>query len=304
MISQLLSKIKQIKYLRVFKFFLKSNNLQRLISSHGKTVVCLDVGAAIFEHSNWLPFLNSKNTIWVASDPNASSLGYLKKWIWKSKLIVEKCALSKNGGTLKFYETNQKTGSSLKEINISKNITHRIEMNYFYPIKVKKIITKSIKKLLDEQTKSKNIPIFIKIDTQGYVLELIQGMESYFQKKQICGLEVESSLLSDPIYKKGSKFFEINSFLEKKNFELLKLDVYYFKKKQLSKNFSVNECDSVFSLKQSIINKKNLDFKISMLQFYASYNLYDEIKSLYCNNEDLKLLLGENFLKKNQYYFK
>jgi FkbM family methyltransferase len=302
MISQLLSKIKQLKYLRVFKFFLKSNNLQRIISSHGRTVICLDIGAAIFEHSNWLPFLNSKNTIWVASDPNASNLNYLKKWICKSKLIVKKCALSKNGGTLNFYETNQITGSSLKEINISKNVAHRIEKNYFYPIKAKKIITKSIKKLLDEQTKFKNIPIFVKIDTQGYVLELIQGMENYFQKKQICGLEVESSLLSDPIYKKGSKFFEITSFLEKKDFELLRLDVHYFKKNQLSKNFTVNECDSVFSLKQSIINKKNLDYKISMLQFYASYNLYDEIKSLYNSNKDLKILLGEDFLKKNQYY--
>ena len=49
--------------------------------------------------------------------------------------------------------------------------------------------------------------------------------------------------------------------------------------------------------------KKNLDFKISMLQFYASYNLYDEIKSLYSNNQDLKLLLGKDFLKKNQDYF-
>ena len=41
-----------------------------------------------------------------------------------------------------------------------------------------------------------------------------------------------------------------------------------------------------------------------MLQFYASYKLYDEIKSLYYNNKDLKILLGEDFLKKNQYYFK
>ena len=303
MISQLLAKIKQTKNFRIFKFFLKSNSLQRLISSQGRTVICLDIGAAIFEHSNWFPFLNSKNTIWIASDPNATSLNYLKKWTWNSKLIVEKCALSKNGGVLNFYETNQITGSSLKEINISKNIAHRIEMNYFYPIKKKKIITKSIKKLLDVQTKFKNIPIFVKIDTQGYVLELIQGMENYFQKKQICGMEVESSLLSDPIYKKGSKFCEITSFLEKKDFELLKLDVHYFKKNQLSKNFTVNECDSIFSLKQSVINKKNLDFKISMLQFYASYNLYDEIKSLYSNNQDLKLLLGKDFLKKNQDYF-
>jgi FkbM family methyltransferase len=303
MIPQLLAKIKQTKIFRIFKFFLKSNSLQRLISSKGRAVICLDIGAAIFEHSNWFPFLNSKNTIWIASDPNATSLNYLKNWTWNSKLIVEKCALSKNGGALNFYETNQITGSSLKEINISKNIAHRIEMNYFYPIKKKKITTKSIKKLLDAQTKFKNIPIFVKIDTQGYVLELIQGMENYFQKKQICGLEVESSLLSDPIYKKGSKFSEITSFLEKKDFELLKLDVHYFKKNQLSKNFTVNECDSIFSLKQSVINKKKLNFKISMLQFYASYNLYDEIRSLYNNNQDLKLLFGKDFLKKNQDYF-
>ena len=129
-------------------------------------------------------------------------------------------------------------------------------------------------------------------------------MKNYFKRGQICGLEFESSLLTNPIYKGGSKFNEISLYLEKKNFELLKLNIHYFKKKHLSKNSTVNECDSVFSLKQSVINKKNLDYKISMLQFYASYNLYDEIKSLYYNNKDLRFLLGEDFLKKNQYYFK
>jgi FkbM family methyltransferase len=304
MIARLLSKIRQIKISKVFKFFLRSNRLERIISSKGMPVVCLDIGAAVFEHTKWLPFLNSKNTIWIASDPSHSGLSYLKKWIWRSKLVVEKFALSKNGGALDFYETNQITGSSLKEINISKNISHRIEMNYFYPIKKKKIITKSIKEVLDKYTKSKNIPIFIKIDIQGYEFELMQGMKNYFKKGQICGLEFESSLLPDPIYKGGSKFNEISLFLEKRDFELLKLDVHYFKKKHLSKNFTTNECDSVFSLKQSIINKKNLNFKISMLQFYASYNLYDEIKCLYSNNSDLKFFLGKNFLKENQYYFK
>ena len=304
MIARLLSKIKQIKILKVFKFFLKSNRLERIISSKGAPVICLDIGAAVFEHTKWLPFLNSKNTIWVASDPSHSGLNYLKKWIWRSKLVVEKFALSKNGGVLDFYETNQITGSSLKAININKNISHRIETNYFYPIKKKKIITKSINEVLNKHTKSKNIPIFIKIDIQGYEFELIQGMKNYFKRGQICGLEFESSLLTNPIYKGGSKFNEISLYLEKKNFELLKLNIHYFKKKHLSKNSTVNECDSVFSLKQSVINKKNLDYKISMLQFYASYNLYDEIKSLYYNNKDLRFLLGEDFLKKNQYYFK
>lgn len=304
MITHLLSKIKQIKILRNFSYFLRSNSLERIISSKAGPVVCFDIGAAMFEHTRWFPFLNSKNTIWIASDPSSSGLGYLKRWIWKSKLVIEKFALSKNGGILNFYQTNQVTGSSLKAINISQNVSHRFEINYFYPIKKKKIITKSIKKVLDEHTKFKNIPIYIKMDIQGYEFELIQGMKNYFKKRQICGLEIESSLLADPVYKKGSKFNEISLFLEKNNFELLKLDVHCCKKNKLSKNFTANECDSVFSLKQSIINKKNLNYKISMLQFYASYKLYDEIKSLYCNNKDLKRFLGKNFLEKNQYYFK
>lgn len=304
MFLQLLSKIKHIKILRNFYYFLKGNSLVHIISSKAGPVVCLDIGAAMFEHTRWLPFLNSKNTIWIASDPSSSGLYYLKKWIWKSKLIIEKFALSKNGGRLNFHQTNQITGSSLKAINISQNVSHRFEMKYFYPIKKRKIITKSIKKVLNEHTKFKNIPIFIKIDIQGYEFELIKGMRDYFKKKQICGLEVESSLLADPVYKKGSKFNEISLFLEKNDFELLRLNVHNSKKDKLFKNFTTNECDSVFSLKQSIINKKDLNCKMSMLQFYASYKLYDEIKSLYYKNEDLKRFLGKNFLKNNQYYFK
>lgn len=298
MIFRILSNIKKNIYLRKIKYFIKSNNLKRLISANGAHIICLDIGAAVFEHTKWLTFLNSKKTIWIASDPSKSGLDYLKNWIWKSKLIIEKFALSNRGGKLYFYETNQKTGSSLKKINISENIAHRIDYDYFFPLKKKKIATKSIKEVIENYSKLKDIPIFIKIDIQGYESSLLKGLESFFKKKQICGLEIESSLLSEPIYKDGSKFNELSIFLEKKGFELLKFKAFDFNNK-LHKHNTINECDSVFALKHTIINKKKLNYKIAMLQFYLNYDLNNEIKYLKSNNKDLKLFLEKNCIKIN-----
>ena len=126
----------------------------------------------------------------------------------------------------------------------------------------------------------------------------MKGLESFFKKKQICGLEIESSLLSEPIYKDGSKFNELSIFLEKKGFELLKFKAFDFNNK-LHKHNTINECDSVFALKHTIINKKKLNYKIAMLQFYLNYDLYNEVKYLKSNNKDLKLFLEKNYIKIN-----
>jgi hypothetical protein len=81
-------------------------------------------------------------------------------------------------------QIKQKYSKNIGKININKNISHRIETNYFYPIKKKKIITKSINEVLNKHTKSKNIPIFVKIDILFVLLctEFICCLSIIFKK--------------------------------------------------------------------------------------------------------------------------
>ena len=130
---------------------------------------------------------------------------------------------------MNLYVTNVPTGSSLKKINIDQNLKNRVDLNYFYPVKEEKIQTDSIQNLLEKYYEN-NFDIFIKIDIQGYGMEILKGLETYFKSNKILGIEIECSLLSDPPYENASKFNDISIFLEKFNFELIHLNVINFKK--------------------------------------------------------------------------
>jgi hypothetical protein len=95
----------------------------------------------------------------------------------------------------------------------------------------------------------------------------------------IC-IELESTLLATPLMKGSSHFFEIQEFFQRYNFELV-----YFKpipllspeaNKDLQGSSILNECDAVFLLRSDEIRKRDIDFQLSMVGFYISYELYGE----------------------------
>lgn len=276
-------KIKNL--IKNFMDYFFEDKIVKFFSEKVKNNICIDVGAAKFEHLPWKTFLLSENTKWIAIDPNKQSLDYLKFWRWKAKLFEENTAVSQNGGEMNLYVTNVPTGSSLKKINIDQNLKNRVDLNYFYPVKEEKIQTASIQNLL-EKYYDNNFDIFIKIDIQGYGMEILKGLETYFKSNKILGIEIECSLLSDPPYENASKFNDISIFLEKFNFELIHLNVINFKKNSKKNKYIPNECDAVFSMKQNKV--KNTDSKINLLCFYNCYQLFDEIKSYYENDDELK----------------
>ena len=109
-----MDKIKSsLKNLRDFFF---EDDLSKFLSQNISSNLCVDIGAAKFEHIQWRTFLLSKHTEWIAVDPNKADLKYLDTWRWNAKLNIEPIALSKNGGFMDFYTTNVPTGSSLKKI--------------------------------------------------------------------------------------------------------------------------------------------------------------------------------------------
>ncbi len=271
-----------------------NDNLTKLLSNHIDNNLCVDIGAAKFEHVQWKTFLLSDKTEWIAIDPNKADLTYLDHWRWNAKLNIENVAISKYGGLMDFYITNVSTGSSLKKIRIDESMKNRIDKKYFYPIKKTQIKTVSAKELVQNYWKPQ-MDIFLKIDIQGYGMDILESLEELIKNNIILGIEIESSLYAKPIYENSSKFSEISKYLEQFGYELINLKVINLKKNTKKNNYLPNECDSVFSLQQNIIKKKKLSSKINQLCFYNCYKMYDEMRNFYDENEDLH----KNFEKIN-----
>jgi FkbM family methyltransferase len=241
-------------------------------------------------------FLNSQNTTWIAADPVKENLKYLSKWNWNAKLKVINSAISSKNGIDKIYITNTKTGSSLKKIDIHPSMKHRVNRNYIFPIKKGEIKTVSLKSVI----KNKNLPIFLKLDTQGTEFEILKSVQDKIKNKEILGLEIECSLLSKPNHVNATKYHIVQKFMEDNDYELIDFKLIKFKQNFLNKknNYIPNECDAVFVPRFDIINKMSLNNQILILGFFISYNLKSEAINL-INNLDL---LNKFLIKKKFYH--
>jgi hypothetical protein len=171
------------------------------------------------------------------------------------------------------------------------------DLEYFYPIKKIKLNTMSSKKLISNYSKKK-FDIFIKIDIQGYGLDILKGLSEYINKKEIIGIEIESSLYADPVYENSSKLSEVSQFLENKGYELIDIKIINLKKNSRRKRYLPNECDAVFALKQDQFKKKNVQSKINLISFYNCYKLHQEIKNFYYKNRDLRNHINSKMIDK------
>ena len=174
--------------------------------------VCVDVGAAHFPHIKWLPFLNSPKTKWIAVEPDVSSMGYLKFWDWPATLKFENIGLSESGGTCTLYETNVKTGSSLlkPEIKESMALRKRGREHKYFPCLEKQIETETLDNILKKYQAQKNI--FVKLDTQGTELSILNSAKSFFTSKAILGIDTECSLLQSLLWRAAVNYGIFSNF--------------------------------------------------------------------------------------------
>ena len=66
------------------------------------------------------------------------------------------------------------------------------------------IKTVSAKELVQNYWKPQ-MDIFLKIDIQGYGMDILESLEELIKKNIILGIEIESSLYAKPIYKKTAQ---------------------------------------------------------------------------------------------------
>jgi FkbM family methyltransferase len=249
---------------------------------------CVDVGASYYPHTSWWLFLGSSNSNWVAVEPNEKNLTYLKQWPWNAKSRAVVMGLSEPGGRQTLHLTNVDSGSSLLEPVIPPSMKHRLGEageSYFFPVTKVDIETRTLHSVITEMG---DFPTVVKLDTQGSELSILKSAVNESTTAGIVGIEIECSLLSDPLYKDSPRLWEVALYLEKCGFELIGLDV--FPRRSTSKKISsspkqvVNECDAIFARRRDLMLENSIESRAALLAFYVTNNLYQE--ALICLQSD------------------
>jgi len=293
MIIPLLKKVVPSCIKKKIKKYSKEEKLFLLLNPVMPSCLCIDIGASYYPHSNWRLFLQSKNTYWIAVDPNAANLDYINKWSYSATVIPVYKGLSKDGGKKKLYVTNIDSGSSLHKPTITSSMRHRINhvaYQYFFPLQEKEIETITLGQVVAES--GVNHPMLIKLDTQGSELSIIKGIEYHLNSKNVIGIEMESTLLAEPIMKDSAKFWESQKYLESFGFELIGLKpisaLSSFGVKKPRGNLYINECDSIYALRRDLADQLPVQHRVTLFIYYLSNRFYEEAMSLFMDDIAIK----------------
>jgi FkbM family methyltransferase len=262
--------------------------INHLLSDNPLYIV--DVGARDGMHSRWNKFTSSYKGILFEPDPKEYKL--LKSKCEKN-LIVLNFALSDSVGELDFHLCQKPYVSSVYLPNID-FLNKFPEAERFDVVKSIKVQTDT----LDNQLKKNNIfdIDFMKIDTQGHELSILQGSFDYLDN--LVGLEIEVEFM--PLYKKQPLFNEVNSFIRKHGFELFDLKRYYWKRKE-SKKTRNQKGQLVFGdalyfktpEQVLLMNRVTQEKIVRSICVYLVYGYLDLAQALFSNANKNRLLAKE-----------
>jgi FkbM family methyltransferase len=261
-------------------------------------VVCVDVGASYFAHTKWRSFLESPRTRWLAVEPNTQNTGYIQRWEWAANPSLCATGLSEFGGTQTLHVTNVDSGSSLLPPIIPDGMGHRApDPSYFFPVTQRRIETLTLEAALAPF--GETVPVVVKLDTQGTELSILRGAEASFERRRFVGIELESTLLAQPLMQGAGKFWEACAFLEHRGFELLELNPIHRPPTsggahRPGQKTSLNECDAVFTLRRDVARGLPVDHRMVLLGIYVTYGYYEEGESLLDDDHELAAALGDS----------
>ena len=169
--------------------------------------VIIDVGAANGLHQRWKPYEGQLEVIGFEPDmrstENFSSIG-----------------LYKEAGILPFYETRTRTDSSIFPPN-HQFLNKFPKADRFNVVHISEIEVKTLDAVVTKEAD------FIKLDTQGSELGILQGAEKTLEN--VLGVEVEVEF--SELYQGQPLFAEVDVFLRKKDFQLFDLASVHWKRK-------------------------------------------------------------------------
>jgi FkbM family methyltransferase len=183
------------------------------------SLLLIDVGASGGIHSRWPKFTSCYKAVLFEPDPREAKILKSKN---KENITVIESALSDSEKTIDFHLCKKQQNSSMYLPNF--------EFINKFPDSERFEVLRSIKMeadSLDSQLKKNNIEDtdFIKLDTQGSELSILQGGVNTL--KNVIGVEIEVEFVE--LYKKQPLFNEIDTFMKKNGFQLYDLRRYFWR---------------------------------------------------------------------------
>lgn len=265
---------------RMLRRFSASTRLSRQISPFLPPVTCIDVGASYYPHGRWKLFLESPSVDWIAVEPNVANTGYVQTWPFPSKVSVVPTGLSRDGGLQTLFVTNVDSGSSLLKPHIAGGMSRRVvNRDYFFPYREVPIETLRLAEVA-RRAVDPSAPIFVKLDTQGTELSIINGSEELLATRHILGVELEATLLAEPIMSGADRLWEACRYFEDKGFELIDLEPIFgptrYPRAPMAGKTYLNECNAVFALRPDVAASLPVAQRVALIAFYATNGFFEE----------------------------
>ncbi|MCC3405804.1 MAG: FkbM family methyltransferase [Microcoleus sp. PH2017_10_PVI_O_A] len=185
---------------------------------HKSTTIVVDVGGRYGMHPSWSGFAGE--LLYLTFEPDPEEAQRLRKYNSRSGFEVVELALAKAEGERDFYITKHRGYCSFYPPNLDSEWFKRYRPGEGEIESVIRVKTSS----LDSWASSRNIDIdFLKIDTEGSELEILEGAEKQISSN-VLGLRVE--LLFEEIYKNVPLFPEIFNHLKARDFFLINFDYF------------------------------------------------------------------------------
>ena len=265
--------------------------LARALSRHLPKVTCIDVGASYYPHIKWRVLLESPQTHWVAVEPNKANIEYVQSWAYPSEVTAITTGLSERGEAQTLYVTHVDSGSSLLEPVVAPSMKHRVlNLDYFFPLREVQIETLTLADVIARSPV--DTPVFVKLDTQGTELSILRGAARYLEEHRIVGIEMEATLLAQPVMSGSGKFWQACSYLEDRGFELLHVKpipgLSRFGKPEPRGNRYLNECDAVFALRRDVAATLPVNARTALGAFYLCNFLFEEAYALLEGDDEVR----------------
>jgi FkbM family methyltransferase len=255
-------------------------------------LIIVDIGASGGIDTRWKNLTSSFKCILFEPDPRAYSI---LKENSDSNLIVLNSALSDSNKKVEFHLCKKQEVSSIFPPNFDflnkfPN-TERFEAQKNISLNADTLNNQIIKIGINEVD-------FIKIDTQGYELPILQGSFDYLDST--IGMEIEVEFVE--MYKGQPLFDEVNGFVKSKGFSLVDLKRSYWKRKgtrnTTNKKGQLIYGDALYFktpeqiLKISNINQEKI---IRSIFIYLAYGYIDLSQVLLHEAKNINLLTEEVF---------
>ncbi|MFH2047100.1 MAG: FkbM family methyltransferase [Pseudomonadota bacterium] len=265
-----------------------------------KTIYVIDVGASGGLHSRW-PKIAGSNFKAVLFEPDPREYDRLKQSVGDNYIVLNS-ALSDFPKDLKFNLCRKQQVSSIFMPNF--------ELLSKYPEAERHDIVNTITMktdTMDSQLRKAGLleVDFIKIDTQGYELSILEGAVKTLEN--VIGLEVEVEFL--PIYKDQPLFPEIDQFITSRGFELIDLKRYYWRRNN-THHYGPGQKGQIifgdalyFKTPENICSDKNVneDKILRAVTVYLAYEYFDLAEVLLNLSSKIGILSKEMHVHIKQY---